>query len=172
MLRAAGHGDDRLLPFIPYGYDERQYCSPGFNLPMGCLMRSANGTFPEYHTSADNLSFVRPEALADSLALLESVVDLIEHDARWRSTSPYGEPQLGRRGLYRPVGGAHMEHGAPARYDQMALLWALNLADGQHSLLDMAERSGKGFSVSGRRCRGPRHRGLAGTLRRGVVGCR
>ena len=145
VLRAAGYGEDRLLPFVPYGYDERQYCSPGFDLPVGCLMRSPNGTFPEYHTSADDLSFVRPEALADSLALLGRVVDVIERNVIWRSTEPYGEPQLGRRGLYRPVGGTSGEGAGAAGYDQMALLWVLNLADGRHSLLDMAERSGKRF---------------------------
>lgn len=146
VLRDAGHGEDRLLPFIPYGYDERQYCSPGFNLPVGCLMRSPNGTFPEYHTSADNLDFVRPEALADSLGLLGRVVDMIERNVVWRSTEPYGEPQLGRRGLYRPVGGTSPGGAEADSYDQMALLWVLNLADGQHSLLDMAERSGKRFA--------------------------
>jgi aminopeptidase-like protein len=133
VLRQAGHGE-RVLPFVPYGYDERQYCSPGFDLPVGCLMRSPNGTFPQYHTSADNLDFVRPEALAESLHLLESILDIIERDGVWRSTSPYGEPQLGRRGLYGAVG-----------IDQMSLLWVLNLADGRHSLFDMAERSGRSF---------------------------
>lgn len=139
VLRDEGHAD-RIMPFAPMGYDERQYCSPGFDLPVGCLMRSPSGSFPEYHTSADNLSFVRAESLADSLRVLQRIVAMIEQDAVWRSTAPYGEPQLGRRGLYSLIGG---ENARQADYDQAALLWVLNLADGRHSLLDMAERSGK-----------------------------
>jgi aminopeptidase-like protein len=134
---------NRTVPFIPYGYDERQYCSPGFDLPVGCLMRSPNGTFPEYHTSADNLDFIRPDALADSLDALTKIVDVLEHDGRYRNTSPYGEPQLGRRGLYRPIGGQQ----DAAAYDQMVLLWALNLSDGQHSLLDIARRAERPFAM-------------------------
>jgi len=140
VLRQSGHGD-RITDFVPYGYDERQYCSPGFDLPVGCLMRSANGTFAEYHTSADNLDFVTPGALAGSLAVLQRIVGLIERDGIWRSLSPYGEPQLGRRGLYPSLGGGQ------AGFDQMTLLWVLNLADGRHSLLEMAERSGKPFEA-------------------------
>jgi aminopeptidase-like protein len=136
-------GANRTIPFIPYGYDERQYGSPGFNLPVGCLMRSPNGTFPEYHTSADDLDFVRPAHLADSLAALSGIVDVLEHDARYRNTSPYGEPQLGRRGLYRPIGGQQ----DAAEYDQMVLLWVLNLSDGEHSLLDIARRAGRPFAM-------------------------
>jgi aminopeptidase-like protein len=133
--------DNRLLPFSPYGYDERQYCSPGFDLPVGCLQRSVHGTFPEYHTSADDLDFVRPEHLARSFAALRTIAEVIEGDETLASTCPHGEPQLGRRGLYRPVGGAS------ADWDQMALLWALNLADGRHSLLDVAERAGMPFAA-------------------------
>lgn len=135
----------RVRPFVPYGYDERQYCSPGFDLPVGCLMRSANGTFQEYHTSADNLAFVKPKALVDSLHLLEAIVDLIEGDYRPINTHPYGEPQLGRRGLYATIGG---QTGAPRtqrQFDQLALLWVLNQADGSQSLLDITRRSGKPF---------------------------
>ncbi|MGH7042883.1 MAG: DUF4910 domain-containing protein, partial [Acetobacteraceae bacterium] len=139
VLRDEGHAG-RIMPFEPMGYDERQYCSPGFDLPVGCLMRSPSGTFPEYHTSADNLSFVRAESLADSLRVLQRIVAMVEQDDVWRSTAPYGEPQLGRRGLYSLIGG---EDARQADYDQAALLWVLNLADGRHSLLDMAERSGK-----------------------------
>ena len=134
--------DNRLQPFEPYGYDERQYCSPGFDLPVGCLMRSPNGSFPEYHTSADSLSLVRPEHLARSFAVLEQIVDVIEGDATYRSTCPYGEPQLGRRGLYRSIGG-----GTEHPFDQMALLWVLNLADGRHSLLDIAKRARMPFTT-------------------------
>jgi aminopeptidase-like protein len=137
------HKGGRTVPFIPYGYDERQYGSPGFDLPVGCLMRSPNGTFPEYHTSADSLDFIRPEALADSLDALTKIVEVLEHDARYRNTSPYGEPQLGRRGLYRPIGGQQ----DAAAYDQMVLLWALNLSDGRHSLLDIAQRAERPFGM-------------------------
>jgi aminopeptidase-like protein len=132
----------RIVPFIPYGYDERQYCSPGFDLPVGCLMRTPNGEYPEYHSSADNLSLLRPESLIHSLAVLRAIVALIEGDAVYRNRIPKGEPQLGRRGLYATMGGQRT-----ASYDQMAILWVLNLADGRHSLLDIAERAGVPFAT-------------------------
>jgi aminopeptidase-like protein len=132
----------RLRPFVPYGYDERQYCSPGFNLPFGCLMRTPNGEYEEYHTSADNLSLIHPEKLAHSLAMLQKIVEIIESDAKYRSVNPKGEPQLGRRGLYATAGGQRA-----VNFDQLALLWVLNLADGQHSLLDTAERAGMPFAA-------------------------
>jgi aminopeptidase-like protein len=131
-----------IRQFVPYGYDERQYCSPGFDLPVGCLMRTPNGEYPEYHSSADNLSLLRGESLSHSLAVLRRVVGVIEGDAVYRSRNPKGEPQLGRRGLYAAMGGQRA-----ASYDQMALLWVLNLADGHHSLLDMAERAGVPFET-------------------------
>ncbi len=93
----------RIRPFIPYGYDERQYCSPGFNLPVGRLTRTPNGEYPEYHSSADDLSLVRPESLAHSLSVLKQIVDVIEGDTLFRSRNPKGEPQLGRRGLYGTI---------------------------------------------------------------------
>jgi aminopeptidase-like protein len=130
----------RIMPFAPYGYDERQYCSPGFNLPVGCLMRTPNGQYPEYHSSADNLSLLRPESLVHSLAVLQRIVTVIEGEAVYRSRNPKGEPQLGRRGLYSTMGGGREEN-----YDQQTLLWVLNLADGRHSLLDMAERANLPF---------------------------
>ena len=144
VLAEEGYSE-RVLPFVPYGYDERQYCSPGFNLPVGCLMRSPNGAFSQYHTSADDLSFVRDEAMADSVRTLLRIVDLAEADATWVNTSPYGEPQLGRRGLYAKIGGQAAPGSAGPDYDQLTLLWVLNLCDGRHSLLDVAERSGKPF---------------------------
>lgn len=131
----AGRGPHQLLDFTPWGYDERQYCSPGFDLPVGCLMRTPHGQFPEYHTSADDLDFVRPDALADSLELATAVLDLVDRNRVFVNRQPKGEPQLGRRGLYPPMGGG------PPGPDQLALLWVLNLSDGRHSLLDIAERA-------------------------------
>jgi aminopeptidase-like protein len=130
-----------ILEFSPYGYDERQYCSPGFNLAVGCLMRSVWGSFPEYHTSADNLEFIRPEQLAGSLRVCTEILDVLENNRRYRNLNPYCEPQLGRRNLYRPTGGDTI--GAEIN----ALLWVLNLSDGEHSLLDIAERSGLPFAT-------------------------
>jgi aminopeptidase-like protein len=135
-LRHSGE-DFALRDFIPYGYDERQYGSPGFDLPVGCLMRGPWGEYPEYHSSADNLSFISSERLEASLALLRAAAEAIEHGEEvWESLSPKGEPQLGPRGLYRDTEG----------YDRMSLLWALNLADGRHSLVDMAARAGVPFA--------------------------
>jgi aminopeptidase-like protein len=122
--------------FSPYGYDERQYCSPGFNLPIGRLGRTPFGQYPEYHTSADNLEFVQPSALAAALQRYLEVIGVVENNRRYLSTNPYCEPQLGKRGLYSAVGGKQQ-----TPLDQMALLWVLNLADGHHGLLDIAERS-------------------------------
>ncbi len=140
VLRHSGESAE-ILEFSPYGYDERQYCSPGFNLPVGCLMRSVWGSFPEYHTSADNLDFIRPLQLAGSLLLCAAILDVLENNRRYRNESPYCEPQLGRRGLYGSIGG---EAGGE---EIMARLWVLNLSDGKHSLLDIAERSGIVFST-------------------------
>ncbi|HMQ31275.1 MAG TPA: DUF4910 domain-containing protein [Chloroflexaceae bacterium] len=140
MLRHADR-PHRVIDFFPYGYDERQYCSPGFNLPVGCLMRSQHGTFPEYHTSGDNLAFVRPEALGESLELCLAAVDVLERNRTYVSTNPHCEPQLGKRGLYGAVGGY-----APQQY-QLTMLWVLNLADGAHSLLEIAERAGAPFAM-------------------------
>jgi aminopeptidase-like protein len=131
----------QILEFSPYGYDERQFCSPGFNLPVGCLMRSVWGQFPEYHSSADDLSLITPEALAGSLRVCLDVVELLEHNRTFSSTNPFCEPALGRRGLYRATGGGHVGD------DNLARLWVLNLSDGQHTLLDIAERAGMSFSV-------------------------
>lgn len=144
--RAAAHvlgsaGPHTLLDFVPYGYDERQYCSPGFDLPIGCLTRTPNGQYPEYHTSADNVAFVTPDALRDSLAKALAIVEILEHDAPFVNLNPKGEPQLGRRGLYKNKGGT-----SPANFE-MALLWVLNFSDGRHSLLDIAERAGLPFAT-------------------------
>ena len=125
----------QIVDFSPYGYDERQYCSPGFNLPVGCLMRSVWGTYPEYHTSADNLEFIQPAKLAGSLRLCAEVLDVLENDRNYQNLSPFCEPQLGKRGLYRSVGGGPIGDTINAR------LWVLNLSDGENSLLEIAERA-------------------------------
>jgi len=129
-----------LLEFSPYGYDERQYCSPGINLAVGRLSRSPHGTFPEYHTSADNLEFVHPDKLGESLAFCVKIFSLMENNGTFVNLSPKCEPQLGKRGLYRMIGGQ-----SDAGLNEMAMLWVLNLSDGSHSLLDIAERSGIRF---------------------------
>lgn len=130
----------QIAGFEPFGYDERQYCSPGINLPMGCLMRTPHGKYPEYHTSADDLSFIRPSALGQSIRLLLSVVAALEENQRYLNLNPKCEPQLGRRGLYRQTGGFK-----DATEREMALLWVLNLSDGEHDLLEIARRSGRSF---------------------------
>jgi aminopeptidase-like protein len=131
-----------IMEFSPYGYDERQFCSPGFNLPVGCVMRTPFGRYPEYHTSADNLSFIHPQALADSLTTCLEVCSVLESNRTYVNLNPKCEPQLGKRGLYRSVGGTPPPDGV----DGLVLLWVLNLSDGQHSLLDIAERAGCRFT--------------------------
>ena len=128
--------------FVPFGYDERQYNSPGFNLAVGSLTRTPYGRYPEYHTSADNLDFVRPEALEGSLRTYLAVVDVLEGNRRYLNLNPKCEPQLGRRGLYRSIGGDDA-----GRSRELALLWVLNLSDGEHDLLAIAERSGMRFAA-------------------------
>lgn len=134
---AANH---EVIDFYPYGYDERQYCSPGFNLAVGSLSRTTHGRYPQYHTSADDLTLVQPEHLDESLEKYLAVVSVLEHNRRYRNLNPKCEPQLGKRGLYRAIGA-----NAGKSANEMALLWVLNLSDGDHSLLDIAERSGIAF---------------------------
>jgi aminopeptidase-like protein len=130
----------RVIEFFPYGYDERQYCSPGFDLAVGCLMRSQHGTFPEYHTSADNLTFIQPSSLGRSFTKLLEVVHVLEHNQFFINQKPKCEPRLGKYGLYGGMGGDRR-----GDFGELALLWVLNLSDGQHDLLAIAERSGIQF---------------------------
>jgi aminopeptidase-like protein len=148
-----------LLDFFPYGYDERQYCSPGFDLPVGLFQRSQFGTFPQYHTSADNLDFIRPEHLADSLRRIVQALEILERDRRFINLSPKGEPQLGKRGLYSGFGSTKDK---VAR--DMAMLWTLNLSDGRHSLLDIAERADLSFSLICSVAHDLEHHGLLSSL--------
>lgn len=142
----------RVLEFVPWGWDERQFNSPGFDLPVGCLTRSLEGEFEGYHSSGDDLELIRPEYLEQSLDAAMSIVEVLEQDRRYVNTAPKGEPQLGKRGLYRGLGGPDPES------DQLAMLWVLNQSDGRHSLLDVAERSGLPF---------PKIRAAADALRQG-----
>ncbi|MEM1178035.1 MAG: DUF4910 domain-containing protein [Acidobacteriota bacterium] len=140
VLRQRGV-DHRVTDFEPFGYDERQYCSPGFDLPVGLLSRAPWGSFPEYHTSGDNLSLIGAGPLARSLELYVEIIDFLEANRRYRNLAPHAEPQLGRRGLYHHIGG-----GEEGRARQLALLWVLNQSRGDRSLLDIAERSGLAFN--------------------------
>jgi aminopeptidase-like protein len=130
--------DATVRPWSPYGGDERQFCSPGFNLPFGAFSRTPADAFSQYHSSADNLDLVRPEALGESLHAALAIIDVLERDETLVNTSPFGEPQLGRRGLYRSLGGGSSE--------EAAILWVLSLADGSASLLDIAARSRLSFA--------------------------
>ena len=141
VLRHSGLGYS-IVDFFPYGYDERQYCSPGFNLPVGLLQRSRFGTIPEYHTSADNLAFIGADYLAQSYRVVAGILDVIENDFVCHNIIPRCEPQLGKRGLYRSIG-----EDKNAEAANLALLWVLNLSDGAHSLLDIAERASLPFAV-------------------------
>jgi aminopeptidase-like protein len=131
-----------ILDFFPYGYDERQYCSPGFDLPVGLFQRSRFGEIPQYHTSADDLEFIRPSHLAESFRLITAILDIVENDGTYRNTTPKCEPQLGRRALYDGLGG---DKNAAAK--NIAMLWVLNMSDGTHSLLEIAERADLPFAV-------------------------
>jgi len=132
VLKAAN-----VIDFFPYGYDERQYASPGFDLDVGLFQRTQFATFPEYHTSGDNLDFITADGLAGSYRAIVSVIDALENERRYLNTTPHGEPQLGRRGLYAAIGGDKDSYAK-----SMAMLWVLNLSDGDHSLEDIAERAG------------------------------
>ena len=129
-----------VVDFFPFGYDERQFCSPGFNLPVGCFMRTPHGQFPEYHTSADDLNFINAKALASSFATVLLVLQVLEENRTYLNTNPRCEPQLGKRGLYRSVSGQ-----ADRSRQELDLLWVLNLSDGQHSLLEIAQRANVPF---------------------------
>ncbi len=136
------YDDYGILDFSPYGYDERQYCSPGYNLPVGRLSRALHGEFIEYHTSADNLNFIHKDKLTAALELLVQVVFVLENNSNYINQNPKGEPQLGRRGLFKSIGGQR-----ETKDFQMALLWVLNLSDGTHSLLDIAKKANLNFEL-------------------------
>jgi len=141
VLRDSGT-PHRLLPWEPWGGDERQFCAPGFDLPVGTLMRTPHGEFEGYHTSADSLDRIRPESLEQAVDTCLELVDVLDSNRYCLNRSPFGEPQLGRRGLYRSAGGAVSTPDL-----EPALLWVLNQSDGSSTLLDIAGRSGLRYDL-------------------------
>jgi aminopeptidase-like protein len=149
--RAAVHVVERsggeVRDYSPYGYDERQYNSLGYDLPVGRLTRTPHGEYAEYHTSADDLDFVKDVELVGAYAAVGRILEVLEHDAANHNLSPHGEPQLGRRGLYPTLGGK------AATEAMMALLWTMACSDGATGLLQVAERAGLDFAVVARAAR-------------------
>lgn len=135
VLKHSGQAH-KILDFFPYGYDERQFCSPGFNLPVGNLTRSQFGEYPEYHTSADNLDLIQPSYLGKSLNLYREIVAVIEANESYQNLFPKCEPQLGKRGIYQAIGGLKDQ-----KAFQLAMLWVLNFSDGAHDLVQIAEKA-------------------------------
>jgi aminopeptidase-like protein len=125
-----------FLDFEPYGYDERQFCSPGIRLPTGRITRLPNDCYPEYHSSADSMSLLQSETLEDSLNCLEAICDELDASTYYLNKAPKGEPQLGKRGLYDAVGGMSPKD------RQLMMLWLLNQSDGNHSIQRIARRAG------------------------------
>ncbi len=126
-----------VRPYLPYGYDERQFCSPGIDLAVGCLMRTPYGEYDAYHSSADNLDLITADALADSLEVCRLAFTSVLTSPRYLGTNPECEPQLGRRGLYDAIGGNN-----ESKSLQLALLWMLAYADGKFTLDDLEMLSG------------------------------
>ena len=141
VLKAAG-AEHQVIDFSPYGYDERNFCSPRHNLPVGSLTRSTHSEFSGYHSSGDNLDLVSGSRLEEALFACLSVVSVLEGDCRYLNLIPDAEPQLGKRGLYGMMGGLQKRAAM-----EMALLWVMNLSDGRHGLLEIAERSGYSFDL-------------------------
>ncbi len=126
-----------IVDFAPEGSDERQYCSPGFNLPIGSLMRAMYGTYPEYHTSLDNRSFVSPAAMLETVEVYHKCIQAIEMNRMYLNLQPYGEPNLGSRGLYPLLGNVK------SRSDQLRMMmFILNYSDGNYDLCEIAEKAG------------------------------
>lgn len=143
--RAARHvltylGPFRIVGFQERGSDERQWCSPGANLPIASIMRSKYHDYPQYHNSDDDMTFVRPEHLAESFKVYKHCLSAIEANSRLNATVTVGEPNLGKRGLFPQLGGqSHL------KTDLNALLDVLAYADGEHDLLSVAEKLGRPY---------------------------
>ncbi|MBK9292967.1 MAG: DUF4910 domain-containing protein [Oligoflexia bacterium] len=118
------------------GSDERQYCSPGYDLPMASLMRTMYARYPEYHTSLDNKNFISMASLAESIDAYEKIVECIESSEIYLNNLPYGEPNLGRRGLYPTLGLTN-----EIDNQTKSIMWLLNYCDGKHELEYISEKS-------------------------------
>jgi aminopeptidase-like protein len=142
------HQKVKHRPFDPRnGSDERQYCSPGFNLPMGQMARTVYGQYEGYHNSLDSKEFMGIGSLVQSIDELESLLRDVEIAGRFRNTSPYGEPQLGRRDLY-PNTNVHSTRNQStdtvidARTFLNRSLVVLNYSDGKHDMIQIAGKCG------------------------------
>ena len=134
--------DYSIVDFFPSGSDERQFCSPAFDLPVGSLVRTMYGEFPEYHTSEDNLNFVKEEHLGDTFSKYLQIIFILENNETYLNLNPKCEPQLGKRGLYRLLGSQKS-----GGQNELAMFWVLNQSDGKNSLLDIAIKSKLDFSI-------------------------
>lgn len=123
----------QVIEFAVGGSDERQYCSPGFNLPVGSITRSMYQTYPEYHTSLDNKDFISFSAMERSIEVYFQIVQTLEWNECYVNTQPYCEPQLGKRGLYHQLGGQ-----PDRKKSTRQLLHLLSFADGERDLIDIA----------------------------------
>ena len=165
--------DFSVLDYFPFGSDERQYCYPGINLNMGCLTRTVFGDFPEYHTSADNLTYVNPSSLANTLKIYIRIIEKLEENytkfsldgsttkkiKKSLSDDPVFvnlvkcEPQLGKRNLYHDLGGPKLKpfHGRGSKdttkIKEKAMMWILAYSDGTNSLKDIEVKSNIDFET-------------------------
>jgi len=129
-----------IVDFFPTGSDERQFSSPGFNIPVGSLVRTLYGKFPEYHTSADNMDFINSKSLQDSFTKYNSIIHVLENNVIYKNQNPKCEPNLGKRKLYDLIG-ANKE--LPSNSN--SIFWLLNQSDGNTSLLEIATKSNISF---------------------------
>ncbi|MBS1517254.1 MAG: DUF4910 domain-containing protein [Bacteroidetes bacterium] len=128
--------------FFPTGSDERQYCSPGFNLPVGSLMRTRYGKYKQYHTSADNRKFISFKKMEESVEKYIEIINTLENNGTYVNTLPYCEPQLGKRDLYPTLGSQK-----DTTEFVNSIMWVLNLSDGKNDTIEISRRSGIKFEI-------------------------
>ena len=134
-ILAKSNKSHKVISFSVGGSDERQYCSPGFNLPVGSITRSMYKKYKEYHTSLDNKNFISFKSLQETIEVYYSIIEAIELNAFYKGEILYCEPQLGRRNLY--------PHSCNPedQVDQLhRILHLLSYADGELDLLNIAEK--------------------------------